>query len=44
MDDGIPFTSFAVDDTRSEYERLSALRVRLTQSPVDVGDVTRRSR
>lgn len=39
-EDGIPFTSFAVDDVRSEFERLRALDVRFTQEPVDMGDVT----
>jgi catechol 2,3-dioxygenase-like lactoylglutathione lyase family enzyme len=39
MNDGIPFTSFAVDDVDSEYERLTALGVRFTQPPVDMGPV-----
>jgi catechol 2,3-dioxygenase-like lactoylglutathione lyase family enzyme len=39
MQDGIPFTSFAVDDVDSEYERLAALGVRFTQPPVDMGPV-----
>lgn len=38
--DGIPFTSFAVDDVHAEYERLSALGVRFTQEPTDMGPVT----
>jgi len=38
--DGIPFTSFAVDDVRKEYERLQALGVRFTQDPVEMGPVT----
>jgi len=37
--DGIPFTSFAVDDVRRECERLQALGVRFTQEPVDLGPV-----
>ena len=37
MDDGIPSTSFAVDSVESEHERLSALGVRFTQPPTDVG-------
>lgn len=37
--DGIPFTSFAVDDTRAEYERLTGLGVRFTQEPVTMGPV-----
>lgn len=38
--DGIPFTSFAVDDVAAEYERLQSLGVRFTQPPVDHGTVT----
>ena len=38
--DGIPFTSFAVDDVNAEYERLRALGVRFTQEPADMGPVT----
>jgi catechol 2,3-dioxygenase-like lactoylglutathione lyase family enzyme len=38
--DGIPITSFAVDDVRSEFERLTGLGVRFTQEPVDMGPVT----
>ena len=38
--DGIPFTSFAVDDVQKEYERLSALGVRFTQEPTEMGPVT----
>jgi catechol 2,3-dioxygenase-like lactoylglutathione lyase family enzyme len=40
VEDGIPFTSFAVDDVRKEYERLRAAGVRFTQEPVDMGPVT----
>jgi catechol 2,3-dioxygenase-like lactoylglutathione lyase family enzyme len=40
VDDGIPFTSFAVDDIRAEYERLSGLGVRFTQPPTEMGPVT----
>ena len=39
-EDGIPFTSFAVDDVRSEYERLRAAGVSFTQEPTDMGPVT----
>ena len=39
MEDGIPWTSFAVDDVRAEYERLSAKGVRFLQPPVDHGVV-----
>jgi len=37
--DGIPFTSFAVDDVQAEFERLTALGVRFTQEPTDMGPV-----
>lgn len=36
--DGIPITSFAVEDLESEYQRLSALGVVFTQNPSDAGD------
>jgi catechol 2,3-dioxygenase-like lactoylglutathione lyase family enzyme len=39
MSDGIPFTSFAVDDVDSEYERLSTMGVRFTQPPTEMGPV-----
>jgi catechol 2,3-dioxygenase-like lactoylglutathione lyase family enzyme len=37
--DGIPFTQFAVDDLRAEFERLSAAGVRFVQEPTDLGPV-----
>ncbi|MCV7290488.1 VOC family protein [Mycolicibacterium wolinskyi] len=37
--DGIPFTSFAVDDVAAEYERLAALGVQFTQKPTAMGPV-----
>ena len=40
MSDGIPFTSFAVDDVRAEAARLQALGVQFTQEPVKMGPVT----
>jgi catechol 2,3-dioxygenase-like lactoylglutathione lyase family enzyme len=40
MDDGIPTTSFAVEDVRAEYERLLAAGVHFTQPPVAMGPVT----
>jgi catechol 2,3-dioxygenase-like lactoylglutathione lyase family enzyme len=40
VEDGIPFTSFAVDDAQAEYERLSALGVRFTQEPTEMQGVT----
>ncbi len=39
VDDGIPFTSFGVDDVRAEHERLEGLGVRFTQPPVEMGPV-----
>ena len=38
--DGIPFTSFAVQDVHREFERLSKRGVRFTQPPVSMGPVT----
>lgn len=40
VEDGIPFTSFAVADVKAEYERLRAAGVRFTQEPTDLGVVT----
>ncbi len=40
VEDGIPFTSFTVDDVGREYERLLGLGVRFTQPPTDMGPVT----
>ncbi|MFF3326755.1 VOC family protein [Streptomyces sp. NPDC002889] len=40
VEDGIPATSFAVDDARAEYARLRALGVRFTQEPLEMGGVT----
>jgi len=40
IEDGIPFTSFAVDDVGAEFQRLRALGVRFTQEPVEMGGVT----
>ncbi|MBW3605584.1 MAG: VOC family protein [Actinobacteria bacterium] len=40
VEDGIPFTSFAVDDVHAEFKRLRELGVRFTQEPADMGDVT----
>ena len=39
VEDGIPWTSFAVADIQAEYERLVARGVRFTQPPVDHGTV-----
>jgi catechol 2,3-dioxygenase-like lactoylglutathione lyase family enzyme len=38
--DGIPFTSFAVGDVQTEFERLSGRGVRFTQPPTSMGPVT----
>ena len=40
LGDGIPFTSFAVEDVSAEYERLRGLGVRFTQEPAEMGPVT----
>jgi catechol 2,3-dioxygenase-like lactoylglutathione lyase family enzyme len=40
VEDGIPFTSFAVDDVHKEHERLVGLGVRFTQPPTQMGPVT----
>ena len=38
--DGIPFTSFAVDDMAKEFKRLRQAGVRFTQEPAEMGPVT----
>ena len=38
--DGIPVTSFAVDDVQAEFERLRGFGVRFTQEPLEMGPVT----
>ena len=38
--DGIPYTSFAVEDASLEFERLRTLGVRFTQEPLQAGPVT----
>jgi catechol 2,3-dioxygenase-like lactoylglutathione lyase family enzyme len=40
VSDGIPFTSFAVDDVNAEFERLRAFGVRFIQEPAEMGTVT----
>jgi catechol 2,3-dioxygenase-like lactoylglutathione lyase family enzyme len=40
VEDGIPYTSFGVDDVRAEFERLSGRGVRFTQPPIEMGPVT----
>lgn len=39
-EDGIPITSFAVDDVHKEYERLQKLGVMFTQKPLSEGGWT----
>jgi catechol 2,3-dioxygenase-like lactoylglutathione lyase family enzyme len=38
--DGIPFTSFAVEDVQGDFERLVSRGVRFTQEPTEMGPVT----
>ena len=38
--DGMPFTSFAVDDVRAEFDRLSGKGVSFVQPPTEMGPVT----
>jgi catechol 2,3-dioxygenase-like lactoylglutathione lyase family enzyme len=40
VEDGIPYTSFAVDDANAEFERLREAGVRFTQEPVEMNGVT----
>jgi catechol 2,3-dioxygenase-like lactoylglutathione lyase family enzyme len=40
VDDGIPYTSFAVDNVKAEYDRLRARGVRFTQEPLEMQSVT----
>jgi catechol 2,3-dioxygenase-like lactoylglutathione lyase family enzyme len=40
VEDGIPATSFAVDDVQVEFDRLKAKGVRFTQDPTEMGGVT----
>ena len=40
VEDGIPFTSFAVDDVHAEAERLRRLGVSFTQEPLELESVT----
>ncbi|MEV6568825.1 VOC family protein [Streptomyces kronopolitis] len=37
--DGIPATSFAVDDVRAEFDRLRGIGVHFTQDPTEMGPV-----
>jgi len=40
VEDGMPYTSFGVDDVHLEYERLKGLGVQFTQPPTEMGPVT----
>ena len=40
VSDGIPYTSFAVEDVPAEAARLKELGVRFTMDPVEMGTVT----
>ena len=40
VEDGIPYTSFGVDDVHAEFERMRNLGVQFTQEPLDLGPVT----
>ena len=37
VEDGIPATSFAVDDVQAEFDRLRSTGVRFTQEPTQMG-------
>jgi catechol 2,3-dioxygenase-like lactoylglutathione lyase family enzyme len=37
VEDGIPYTSFAVTDVHAEHERLARAGVRFTQQPAEMG-------
>jgi hypothetical protein len=39
VEDGIPFTSFGVEDVKAEHARLEGLGVKFTQPPTTFGDV-----
>ncbi|MGP4108516.1 VOC family protein [Virgibacillus sp. L01] len=39
-DEGVPTTSFTVDDIQQEYERLKKRGVEFTEEPTEVGPVT----
>ena len=40
VEDGIPYTSFAVEDVHKEHERLTGLGVTFTQPPTVMGQMT----
>jgi len=39
VEDGIPFTAFAVEDVAAEHKRLEALGVKFTQPPTAMGSM-----
>src|ERR1700745_523932 len=39
VEDGIPFTSFGVEDVQAEYDRLTSLGGHFTQPPTQMGRV-----
>jgi catechol 2,3-dioxygenase-like lactoylglutathione lyase family enzyme len=39
VEDGMPYTTFTVDDVRPEIERLRGLGVRVVQEPAEMGPV-----
>jgi len=39
VEDGIPFTAFAVEDVAAEHQRLEALGVKFTQPPTEMGSM-----
>ena len=40
VEDGIPATSFAVDDVQAEFDRLRSRGVTFTQEPTEMGAIT----
>jgi catechol 2,3-dioxygenase-like lactoylglutathione lyase family enzyme len=40
VEDGLPYTSFGVEDVNAEFRRLQDLGVRFTQEPAEMGPVT----
>ena len=40
VEDGIPYTSFGVDDVKADFERLTGRGVQFTQPPTEMGPVT----
>ena len=40
VEDGVPYTSFGVEDARAEFKRLREKGVRFTQDPLELGGIT----